>query len=154
MKRVEQGVPLKTLDLRMCGRGPYNIEAVQSLSDFAIDILRPLDFLGPEDTEESRDAGLFMLATMLTMWEPFLPFPCYSGDDDSEYEEDGDEDDEDDEDDDDEDGDSDNEDDDGGGDDDDDNDNDDEDGDSDDDGNDDDDDDDDEDGDYNESDDN
>ena len=110
MKRVEQGVPLKTLDLRMCCRDPYNFEAVQSLSDFAIDILRPLDFLGPEDTEESRDAGLFMFATMLTMWEPFLPYPCYSGDDDSEEEEDGDDEDEDDEDDDDDDNDDDDED--------------------------------------------
>ena len=86
MKRMEQGAPLKTLDLRMCRRDPYNLVAVQSLSVIAIDILRPLDFLGPEDTEESRSAGFFMFATMLTMWEPFLPYPCYSGDDDSEYE--------------------------------------------------------------------
>ena len=96
LKRVEQGVPLETLDLRMCRRDPYNIVAVQSLSEIAIDILRPLDFLGPEDTDESRDAGFFMFATMLTMWEPFLPYPCYSSEDDSEYEESDDEDDEDD----------------------------------------------------------
>jgi hypothetical protein len=89
MKRMEQGVPLKTLDLCMCRRDPYNIEAVQSLSDFAINILHPLDFLGPEDTEESRDAGLLMFTTMLTMWEPLVPYPCYSGDDE---EEDGDDD--------------------------------------------------------------
>ena len=84
MKRVEQGVPLKTLDLRMCRRGPYNPVAVQLLSEIAIDIIRPLDFLGTEDTEESRDAGYFLFAKMLTMWEPFLPYLCYSGDDDSE----------------------------------------------------------------------
>ena len=29
MKRVEQGVPLETLDLRMCRRDPYNLVAVQ-----------------------------------------------------------------------------------------------------------------------------
>ena len=97
MKRVEQGVPLKTLDLRMCSRDPYNSVAVQSLSEIAIDIIRPLDFLGPEDTEESRNAGYLMFAKMLTMWEPFLPYLCYSGDEDWEFEESEDESDEDDE---------------------------------------------------------
>ena len=51
-KRVEQRVPLKMLALHMCRRDPqgdpYNfIAAVQSLSEIAIDILRPIDFLGP-----------------------------------------------------------------------------------------------------------
>ena len=78
---------MKVLDLRMCHRDPYNSVAVQLLSEIAIDILPPLDFLGPEDTEKSRDAGFFMFATMLTMWEPCLPCPCYSGDDNSEGEE-------------------------------------------------------------------
>ena len=102
MKRMEQGVPLKTLDLRMCSRDPYNFVAVQLLSEAAVDILRPLDFLGPEDTAESREAGYVLFAKMLNMWEPFLPYLCYSGDDDSECEEsedDGDNDDEHDEDD-------------------------------------------------------
>ena len=42
-----------------------------------------------------------MFAKMLTMWEPFLPYPCYSGDGSSEFEwsedngDDGDEDDDD-----------------------------------------------------------
>ena len=96
MKRVEQGVPLKTLDLRMCSRDPYNSVAVQLLSEIAVDILLPLDFLGREDTEESRKAGYLLFAKMLTMWEPFLPYPYYSGEDDSEDGESEDEDDEDD----------------------------------------------------------
>ena len=98
MKRAEQGVALKTLDLRMCRRDPYNLIAVQLLSEIAIDIIRPLDFLGPEDTEESRDAGYLMFVKMLTMWEPFLPYPCYSGNEDYEFEESEDEGDDDDED--------------------------------------------------------
>ena len=49
------------------------------LSEIGVDIFRPFDFLGPEETEESR--GYFMFAKMLTsMWEPFLPSACYSGD--------------------------------------------------------------------------
>ena len=99
MKRVELGVPLETLDLRMCRRNPYNLVAVQLLSDIAVDIIRPFDVLGPEDTEESRGAGLSMFAKMLTMWEPLVPYPCYSGDEDSEFEESEDENDDDDEDD-------------------------------------------------------
>ena len=79
MKRVEQVVPLKTLDLRMCRGDPYNSVAVQLLSDIAIDIIRPLDFLDPEDPEESRDAGC--------MWEPFLPYLFYSGDEGWEFKE-------------------------------------------------------------------
>ena len=93
MKRVEQGVPLEILDLRMCFRDPYNLIAVQILSETAVDILRPFDYLGPEDTDESRDAGHFFFAKMLTMWEPFVPHAFYSGDDDSEDGEDEDEDD-------------------------------------------------------------
>ena len=102
MKRVEQGVPLKTLDLRMCCWDPYNSVAVQLLSEIAVEILCPLDVLGPEDTEESGAAAYLTFAKMLTMWEPFLPYPCYSGDDGSEFEwsedngDDGDEDDDDD----------------------------------------------------------
>ena len=71
-KRVEQGVPLKTLDLRMC-HSSYPL-AVQLLSEIVVDVLRPLDFLGPEDTEESRDAGLVMLKKMITMWKPLHPY--------------------------------------------------------------------------------
>ena len=99
-KRAEQGVPLKTLDLRMCRRDPYNFVAVQSFREIAIDIIRPLDFLGPEDTEESRNAGHLMFAKMITMWEPFLPYLCYSSNEDWEFEESEYESDEDDEDDD------------------------------------------------------
>ena len=98
MKRMEQGVPLKTLDLRMCSRDPYNLVAVQLLSETAVDILRPLDFLGHEETPESREAGYVLFAKMLNMWEPFLPYLCYSGDEDSEFEESDDDSDDDDED--------------------------------------------------------
>lgn len=59
------------------------------LSEIGVDIFRPFDFLGPEETEESR--GYFMFAKMLTsMWEPFLPSACYSGDGNSEFESDDD----------------------------------------------------------------
>ena len=97
MKRAEQGVPLKTLDLRMCYWDPYNSVAIHLLSEIAVDILCPFDVLGPKDTEESRNAGYLMFAKMLTMWEPLLPYPCYSGDEDWEFEESEDEGDEDDE---------------------------------------------------------
>ena len=50
MKRARQGVPLKTLDLRMCHRNLYK-RAVQSLREIAIDIL------GPEDTEGFVEAS-------------------------------------------------------------------------------------------------
>jgi hypothetical protein len=73
-KRAEQGVPLETLDLRMCDRDPYNAVAVQLLSDIVVDILHPLDFLGPENTEKSRAAGDEMLSKMITIWEPLLPY--------------------------------------------------------------------------------
>ena len=57
IKRVEQGVPLETLDLRMCYRCSYE----EALSEITIDILRHLDILGPrlvpEDTEESVTQG-------------------------------------------------------------------------------------------------
>ena len=57
IKRVEQGVPLEMLDLRMCYRCSYK----EALSEITIDILRHLDILGPrpvpEDTEESVTQG-------------------------------------------------------------------------------------------------
>jgi hypothetical protein len=78
MKRVEQGVPLEMLDLRMCDTCPYTPVAVQLLSEIVADVLCPLDFLGPEDTKESRDAGLVMLEKMRTMWSPLLPQSPYA----------------------------------------------------------------------------
>ena len=45
MKRVEQGVPLETLDLRMCRTDTDNSVAVRLLSEIVVDILPPPDFL-------------------------------------------------------------------------------------------------------------
>jgi hypothetical protein len=89
MKRVDQGVPLETLDLRMCFRDPQfnvmNSVAVRLLSEIVVDTLRPLDFLGPEDTEESRNAAHKMSNQINTMWQAFRPHRC-SEDDYSEDE--------------------------------------------------------------------
>jgi hypothetical protein len=77
IQRVEQGVPLKTLDLRMCDVDSYDPKAVQSLSvqllsEIVVDILHPLDYLGPRQK-------------MIAMWKPLDPY-TYSDDDDSKGE--------------------------------------------------------------------
>ena len=77
MKRVEQGVPLETLDLRMCYRNILNLTAVRLLGEIVADLLPPFDFLGPEETEESRGAGLVMLDNIKTLWYPLCPQPPY-----------------------------------------------------------------------------
>jgi hypothetical protein len=63
MKRVEQGVPLEMLDLRMCRcyHTPDNPAAVQLLSEIVVDVL------GPEETPEARER-------MKTTWDPLTPF--------------------------------------------------------------------------------
>ena len=81
MKRTEQGVPLEALDLRMCYANTPN--AVRLLSEFVVDVLRPLDFQGPEDTEESYYERLDMLEKMITVCKPLSSHPL-SDDDDSE----------------------------------------------------------------------
>lgn len=48
MIRVEQGVPLETLDLRMCTSVDFNPIAVQLLSEIVVDVLHP----GTEDENE------------------------------------------------------------------------------------------------------
>jgi hypothetical protein len=86
MKRVEQGVPLETLDLRMCSK-VYSIPvAVQLLSEIVADILCPLDVLGFNDPASgtSRDPW-FVLKKMRIMWGPLHPHP-FSDDDSSESE--------------------------------------------------------------------
>ena len=58
MKRVEQGVPLETLDLRTCRQGwdyPAAL-AVRLLSEIVIDVL------GPEETVDAR-------AQIVSMWD-------------------------------------------------------------------------------------
>ena len=85
MKRVEQGVPLESLDLRMCRTDTDNLVAVRLLSEIVVDVLRPLDFLGSKGTEDSGDAGLVTFTEMRTMWEPLRPNPL-SKDDDSDDE--------------------------------------------------------------------
>ena len=81
MKRTEQGVPLEALDLRMCYSNTP--DAVRLLSEIVVDVLRPLDFQGPEDTEESYYERLDMLEKMITVWKPLSSHPL-SDDDDSE----------------------------------------------------------------------
>ena len=87
MKRVDQGVPLETLDLRMCYSDPYNHVAVQLLGEIVIDVIRPLEFLGPEDNEKSSFAGTIMFNKMRNMWfglssyVPLLWFCGRDGDD-------------------------------------------------------------------------
>ena len=53
------------------------------LSEIVVDVLRPLDFQGPEDTEESYYERLDMLEKMITVWKPLSSHPL-SDDDDSE----------------------------------------------------------------------
>ena len=56
MKRVEQGVPLKMLDLRTCRPDPSYPVAVRSLSEIVVDVL------APEETPEAR-------AQIISMWD-------------------------------------------------------------------------------------
>ena len=46
-----------TFNRPAAARDTNNPVAVHLLSEIGVDILRPFDFLGPEDTEESRDAA-------------------------------------------------------------------------------------------------
>ena len=82
---MEQGVPLESLDLRLCRTDTDNFVAVQLLSEIVVDVLRPLDFLGSKGTEDFGDAGLVTFTEMRTMWEPLRPNPL-SKDDDSDDE--------------------------------------------------------------------
>ena len=79
MKRTEQGVPLEALDLRMCYSNTP--DAVRLLSEIVVDVLRPLDFQGPEDTEKSYYEGLDMLEKMITMWKPLSSHPLSDDED-------------------------------------------------------------------------
>jgi hypothetical protein len=54
VKRVEQGVPLETLDLRMCLATPRVLEL---LSEIVFEVLGPEDFV--EETAHSAARGLF-----------------------------------------------------------------------------------------------
>ena len=63
MKRVEQGVPLETLDSRTCSPHP-DYPAVRLLSEIVVDVL------GPEETVDAREQ-------LVSMWDgltcgPFL----------------------------------------------------------------------------------
>ncbi|KAF8268679.1 hypothetical protein EI94DRAFT_1700094 [Lactarius quietus] len=59
MKRVEQGVPLEMLDLRLCLPDLDNAAAVQLLSEIVIDVL------GPEETFEAVEQ-------IESMWDPLV----------------------------------------------------------------------------------
>jgi hypothetical protein len=61
MKRVEQGVPLEMLDLRMCRCQLDNPAAFQLLSEIVVDVLCP------EENPEARER-------MKSMWDPLTPF--------------------------------------------------------------------------------
>ena len=56
MKRVEQGVPLETLDLRMCRPDPDYPVAVRLLGEIVVDVL------GPEESLDVR-------AQIISMWD-------------------------------------------------------------------------------------
>ena len=81
MKRAEQGVPSEALHLRMCYSNTP--DAVRLRGEIVVDVLRPLDFQGPEDTEESYCERLDMLEKMITVWKPLSSHPLCD-DDDSE----------------------------------------------------------------------
>ena len=92
MKRVEEGVPLETLDLRMCYRDAYNPIAVRLLSEIVVDVLRPIAFLDPDNTEDDEGcrARHKMFFEMDSLWDYFHGYP--NGDDleDEENEDDDD----------------------------------------------------------------
>ena len=94
MKRVEDGVPLETLDLRMCYRHAYNPVAVRLLSEIVVDVLRPFDFLNPEDIEDDEGcrAGHEMFLEMTSLWDCFPPSSYGNVSEDEENEDDEDED--------------------------------------------------------------
>ena len=66
MKRVEQGVPLDMLDVRMYHSNPYNPAEVQLLSEIVVDVLGP---------EEAHDARETMRSKMLSLWDPLACGP-------------------------------------------------------------------------------
>ena len=61
MKRVEQGVPLELLDLRMCFHERDDSAEVQLLREIVVDVL------GIEEAPEAREQ-------MRSMWNPLTPF--------------------------------------------------------------------------------
>ena len=61
MKRVEQGVPLELLDLRMCFYERDDTAEVQLLREIVVDVL------GIEEAPEAREQ-------MRSMWNPLTPF--------------------------------------------------------------------------------
>jgi len=83
MKRVEQGVPLEMLDLRLCEEDSDNAAAVQLFSEFVVDVL------GPEETFEARKQ-------VRAMWDSLARGPLIEGpliEDDEETNSDTDDDD-------------------------------------------------------------
>ena len=63
-----------TFNKHAAARDTSNPVAVHLLSEIGVDILRPLDFLGPEDTEESRDAAwLFQDSRSIFFRAPATP---------------------------------------------------------------------------------
>ena len=92
MKRVEQRVPLETLDLLMWYMYPYNPVTVRLFNEIVADVLYPLYFLGREDLEDADDeercgTGRKMLDKMVSLWSPLSLLP-FSDDDNEETEDD------------------------------------------------------------------
>ena len=88
MKRVEEGVPLETLDLRMCYRHSY--DPVRLLSEIVVDVRLPLYIFDPDDTEDDEGwrAGREMFDEMASLWEHFHRYPYGDGLEDEENEDD------------------------------------------------------------------
>jgi hypothetical protein len=72
MKRVEQGVPLEILNLRMYRPLPDNSAEVRLLSEIVVDVLGPNLRGGPE---EELDARAQLRRTMMCLWEPLARGP-------------------------------------------------------------------------------
>ena len=87
-KRVEQGIPLEILDLRLCYPSPYLSAEVRTFSEIVVNVLEPNLQGGPE---EELDASKQMARRMMSSWELLARGP-FAEDDNTNEEDDEDED--------------------------------------------------------------
>jgi hypothetical protein len=86
MKRVEQGVPLEILDLRMYRACRDDSAEIRSLSEIVVDVLEPNFRGGPE---EELDATAQKTRRMMRLWERLARGP-FTEDGNIDEEDDGD----------------------------------------------------------------
>ena len=79
MRRVDQGVPLEILDLRMNNPSPHISAEVRALSEIVADVLEPNLREGPE---EDLDVSEQMTRRMLLLWSVLACGPFTREDDD------------------------------------------------------------------------